>query len=267
MRATEMSLPRWNPIERGTGQPVVFLHGYPLNHTMWDPQLDPLSRENRVILFDLPGFGLAKDRHAPEGFWPYVEEVGRTLRTHLAAPAVLVGHSFGGYLALGLFRTHPQLFAGLVLADTRSDPDTPKAREARLSTAMRLEDPHERLDADEVARGLVAPATWAAGGEVVDHVRSMVREAPSPAIVSALRAIADRPDLGPILPTIKVRTLVLWGAEDGLIPPAQSEAMTRRIAGSTGTAIPGAGHLPSLEAPDECTGALRGFLEKLASPD
>ena len=258
--------PRWSALDRGVGRPVVFLHGYPLNHTMWGPQVDPLSDGHRVVLIDLPGFGFARDHRAPEQFWPYVEEIGWALEAHLTTPAVVVGHSFGGYLALGLYRTHPRLFAGLALADTRSDPDTAKARETRLATAARLEGPNERLAVDDVARGLVAPATWATGGAVVEHVRAMVNEAASPAVVSALRAIADRPDLGPILPTISVPTIVLWGAEDQLIPPEQSESMTRRIVGSTGVAIPGAGHVPSLEAPDSFNGALRHFLDSLPPP-
>jgi 3-oxoadipate enol-lactonase len=256
-------VPRWSAVEQGVGRPVVFLHGYPLNHLMWEPQLRPLSLGNHIILLDLPGYGLARDRPVPEGFWPYVDDVGRTLVAHLTGPAVVVGHSFGGYLVQGLYHKFPELFAAMVLADTRSDPDTPKAREARLSTAARLEDPSEHLNEDEVVRGLLAPATWAEGGAVVERVRTMVREAPSPTLVRTLRAIADRPDLGPILPTIDIPTLVIWGTEDQLIPPAQSEAMARRIRGSTELPVPDAGHLPSLEAPEPCNDALRRLLDRL----
>lgn len=257
------SLPRWTAVEQGVGRPVVFLHGYPLNHAMWEPQIGPLSRTNRVILFDLPGFGLAAERHVPEGFWPYVEDIGRTLTMHLDGPAVIVGHSFGGYLAQGLFRTAPELFGAIVLVNTRSEPDPPKVREGRLATASRLERPGERLDEDEVVRGLLAPASWTAGGPLVERVRAMVREARSPSVARTLRAIADRPDLGPVLPTIKVPALVVWGTEDLLVPPAQSASMAQRIVGSSEVPIPGAGHLPSLEAAGPFTEAVQRFLERL----
>jgi pimeloyl-ACP methyl ester carboxylesterase len=247
----------------GRGWPIVFLHGYPLNHGMWEPQFAALSERNQGFLLDLPGFGRARDQPVPDTFKGFVAEVGRRVEAILPSPAVIVGHSFGGYLALGLYQARPDLFAALVLADTRSDPDTPAAKQQRLGTALRLENPGERLDTDEVVRGLLAPGTWKAGGGVVARVREMVEEAPTPSVIASLRAIADRPDLGPVLSTIRRPTLVLWGTEDQLIPPAQSEGLVHRIAGSRGVPIEGAGHLPSLEAPGECTEAIRSLLAEL----
>jgi 3-oxoadipate enol-lactonase len=251
---------RWGAVERGSGPPVVFLHGYPLDHAMWEPQLDTLARTHRVLLVDLPGYGLAQDRHVPDTFSEFVEDLHQTLGEALDSPAVMVCHSFGGYLGLGLYRDHPNLFAGLVLADTRSEPDSPDAREKRLSTAQRLEDAGERLNVDEVVRTLVAPATLAAGGATVESVRQMVGRAPPASVVATLRAIADRPDLGPVLSRIHVPTLVMWGTEDQLIPPGQTQSMVPRIAGSFGLPISGAGHLPSLESPAVFTDSLRSFV-------
>ncbi len=157
----------------------------------------------------------------------------------------------------------PDLFAGLVLADTRSEPDSRDAREKRLATAQRLEDPGERLDVEEVVRSLVSPATLDAGGATVESVREMVARARPASVIATLRAIADRPDLGPGPPRIHDPTLVLWGTEDRLIPPEQSQSMVPRIAGSVGLPISGAGHLPSLEAPELFNSSLRKFLESL----
>jgi 3-oxoadipate enol-lactonase len=255
--------PTWPVVERGQGRPIVFLHGYPLGHAIWAPQLDALSGSEHVMLLDLPGYGLAQGMPVPDSLTGFAESVHRTLVQHAQVPVVLVGHSFGGYVALELIGRHPELVAGLVLTNTRSGPDTPEAREKRLATARRLSGPDERLDLEATCRSLVAPATWEAGGPVVDQVRAIVRGVRSSTIIPTLTAIAHRRDLTPVLSTIRVPTLVVWGEDDQLIPPAQSQSMVAPLESGIGTGIARAGHLPSLEAPSEFTQALRTLLARL----
>jgi 3-oxoadipate enol-lactonase len=253
----------WPVVERGRGQPVVFLHGYPLHHAMWGPQLASLSADHRVVLLDLPGFGLAQEEPVPDSLAGFARQVENSLAHLVPGRVVVVGHSFGGYVALQLYRDHPERFAGLVLTDTRSEGDPPEAREKRMTLVRRLETPGESLNVDEVARGLLSPRHWEMGGDLVEVVRGMVREARNPALRGSLTAMAGRPDLTPVLSTIAVPTLVVWGEEDHLIPPAQTQSMVARIRDSEGVGIPDAGHLPSLEAPDPFGDAVRGLLDRV----
>jgi pimeloyl-ACP methyl ester carboxylesterase len=152
---------------------------------------------------------------------------------------------------------------GLVLTDTRSAADTSEARAKRLATVERLGHPAEGLDIPGTVRGLLAPSTISGQPSVVSVVERMV-SAPTPrALVPTLLAIAHRPDLTPVLARIEVPTLVIWGEEDRLIPPAESQSMTTRIHGALGVAIPNAGHLPSLETPEPFTNALQKYLRGL----
>jgi pimeloyl-ACP methyl ester carboxylesterase len=260
---SDSSNPTWPVLEQGHGRPIVFLHGYPLSHAMWKPQLGALSDFARVVLLDLPGYGLAQGSRVPDTLPGFAESVHQTLVRHGEGPVVLVGHSFGGYVALDLIAHHPELVAALVLTNTRSEPDTPEAREKRLATAHRLGEPGEQLDVEATTRALLAPSTWEAGGPLVDQIRGIVGGVRSSTIIPTLAAIAHRPDLTPNLTTIRVPTLVLWGEEDQLIPPAQSRSMVTHLQGATGAGIPRAGHLPSLEAPSAFTEALRHFLSSL----
>jgi pimeloyl-ACP methyl ester carboxylesterase len=253
----------WTAVERGTGRAVVFLHGYPLRHDMWGPQLEDLSTDFRVALLDLPGYGLAHDWPVPETLSGFAESVHESLIQNVGGPSVVVGHSFGGYIALELFRNHPADFAGLVLTNTRSEPDTPETREKRLATVRRLGDPSQSLDAEATARTLVAPSTWQSGSPVVEQVRAMIQAASSRTVIATLKAIAARPDLTPVLPGIRVPTLVIWGDQDQLIPPSQTQSMVSRIPGSSGAGIPAAGHLPSLEAPEPFDRVLETYLRQL----
>jgi pimeloyl-ACP methyl ester carboxylesterase len=266
MAEPDEPFPAWSSIEQGEGPPVVFLHGYPLNHSIWTPQLRSLSNSHRVVLFDLPGYGLAQESPVPSTLKGFAEGLSATLARQFSGPVVVVGHSFGGYIALELYRSHPGQFRGLVLTDTRSEADDAPTRAKRLATVQRLSDPAEGLDIEATVRALLAPATLAADGPIVGSVREIVRSVRSPAIIGSLRAIAGRDDLTPVLAKIRVPTLVVWGNEDQLIPPVQTESMVDRIRGGSGVGISGAGHLPFLESPDEFSSALHGFLERLASP-
>lgn len=250
-------------VERGSGPSVVFLHGYPLHHAMWVPELEDLSPEYRVTAVDLPGYGLSKTAAVPDTLGGFADEVHRSVGRRTSGPGVVVGHSFGGYVALEWLRRHPERFRALVLTNTRSEGDTPEARQKRLATARRLEEPGQGLDVEEVVRGLVAPATWQGGRRIVDDLRAIVSEAPTGSVRRTLVAIADRPDLTPVLSTIRVPTLVIWGEEDRLIPPEQTRTMITRIPGGSGAGIPGAGHVPSLETPESFVALLRSFLQEV----
>lgn len=255
------SSPRWT--ERGRGRPVVFLHGYPLTHEIFSPQLESISRAYHVVLLDFPGYGLAQGQPIPRSLTGFADFVHDLLAERFPGPVSLVGHSFGGYVALELARKHPEQLASLVLADTRARADTPVAREKRLATAKRLEEPREHLDPGEVVRGLLARSTWSNDRALVERLTEMVAGVASRTIIATLRAIADRPDLTPILSTVHVPTLVIWGEEDQLIPPAESQEIVAHVVGCRGVGIPSAGHLPSLESPAAFSGAILAHLEQL----
>lgn len=250
--------------QSGAGPPVVFLHGYPLDHRMWGPEPAGLVPGHRLYLVDLPGYGDAANLDSPDTLAGFSEAVARTIMALSIGPATIVGHSMGGYIALQLYRDHADLFSALVLTNTRSSADNPEARKSRLDTAARLARPGESLDVDAVVKGLVAPRTWEARGVVVDRLKAIVGSARTDRIIPTLEALAGRPDFGPVLGSIRVPTLVVWGESDALIPPAQSREMFQRIAGAQSTEIRGAGHVPCLEAPDEFYRSVSRFLAGLA---
>ena len=247
----------------GDGPPVVFLHGYPLDHRMWGPDVGRFLPRHRIILVDLPGYGDAQTMASPDSLEAFSEAVDRTLQALSLGGATIVGHSMGGYIALQLYRTHSERFGSLVLTNTRSKADSPEARDTRLAAAARLARPGESLAVEDTVRSLLATRTIDTKPDVVDRVREIVRSVHSDRLVPTLRALANRPDFTPVLPNIRVPTLVVWGDSDGLIPPAQTSEMVTRIPGAVGQEIPGAGHLPSLEAPKDFYGSLDRFLSRL----
>jgi pimeloyl-ACP methyl ester carboxylesterase len=239
---------------------MVFLHGYPLNHEMWEPQLKSLSEFAHVALPDFPGYGLSTELPAPNTLKGFSESLHQTLLDQSLAPAIVVGHSFGGYVALQMFQDHPEDFLGLVLADTRSGSDSDEARARRLGTIAQLRSPGGKFDALDIASHLLSEETWRTAGPIVEKVIRIVCNTPTPTMIATLEALAFRPDLTPVLSTIRMPALVIWGESDRLIPPSQSQAMLSKIPHGLGAAIPAAGHLPSLEQPETFNRTIQDFL-------
>ena len=249
--------------DEGSGLPVVFIHAFPLNQTMWDDQVADLRHFCRTITLDLRGFG---NSDAPPG--PYsMDQMASDIRGLMAAleieDAVLAGISMGGYVSLAFYRNYPGAVRAMILADTRAGADTHAAREKRLNSAKKAESEGASAIADEMVPLLLGPSTLQHKPEIADRVRSMV-EANSPAgIAAAQRAMADRMDSTYILAGIDRPVLIAVGAEDSLTPIAEAEALRNGIPHSRMQIVPGAGHLSNLEQPAEFNRHLGEFIREL----
>lgn len=262
---------------------VVFIHGFPFDSAMWQPQLEALPPGWRGLAPDLRGFGrseLGADRgELPSGSRTggrvalpdepvltmdrMADDVAELIKTEAASPAVICGLSMGGYLAFSLWRRHPQLVRALVLADTRADPDSDEARENRARTAASARESGARPVATAMLPLLLSERTLDERPEVGDAVRDMILDTPRETLVAALAGLAARRDSTDTLSTITVPALVLVGENDGLTPLALAEAMVERLPQARLQVIPGAGHVANLENPEAFNAALVEFLDSL----
>ncbi|HXG63487.1 MAG TPA: alpha/beta hydrolase [Blastocatellia bacterium] len=249
--------------DEGKGLPVIFIHAFPLNQTMWDEQVAALKGRFRAVTLDLRGFG---NSDAPEG--PYfMEQMAadvRGLMSELAIDrAALVGLSMGGYISLAFYRNYPDAVRALVLADTRAGADTPEGRERRYKSAEKALAQGAGAIADDMVPIALGASTRESRPEVVARMRRIV-EANSPrGIAAAQRGMAERPDSTAMLADITCPALIIVGDEDGLTPVAEAETLHRGIQGSRLEVIASAGHLSNLECPEEFNAALVEFLESL----
>ncbi|HEX6972219.1 MAG TPA: alpha/beta fold hydrolase [Limnochordia bacterium] len=248
----------------GAGEPVVFVHAFPLHRAAWAAQLAALGDRYRCIAVDVPGFG---ESDPPAGALS-MDEIARAVADVLdtlgvSQPATIVGNSIGGYTAFAIWRLFPQRVRALVLCDTRAQPDTPEGRRARAETAARVEARGVAVLVEEMLPKLVGPTTIATRPDVVARVRAMIESAQPKSVVAALQGLAERPDARPTLPTITVPTLIVVGKEDAISPPADARLMHDAIAGSELLEVDAAGHLAALERPDAFNATLAAFLAKL----
>lgn len=250
--------------DQGTGLPIVFLHAFPLNRTMWAPQEKALSSRFRIITVDLRGHG---ESDAP--LWHYTldqaADDARALLDHLSIQqALFVGLSMGGYILFALYRKYADRVKGLVLADTRAQADTPGGREGRFQMAQTAYKKGPSAIADIMIPKLLSPASIQTKPEIVQKVRAMIEGNQISGIAGDLMAMAERPDSVPFLKQITCPTQIIVGELDQATPPSDAKLMAEHIPGSRLTVIPGASHLANLEQPDLFTQVVRSFASDLA---
>ncbi|MBI2887332.1 MAG: alpha/beta fold hydrolase [Chloroflexi bacterium] len=250
--------------QQGQGQPVVFLHGFPLNKAMWERQVQALAGRYRAIAVDLRGHGESQVVEGPGSMEAFADDV-RGLLDHLGIEqATLVGFSMGGYVAFAFYRTYASRVKALVLADTRPQPDTPEAAEGRRNTAkVVLESGSTAGVVDGMMPRMFTSVTLEGAPAVVERARGIMGSTVPQAVAADLLAMAGRPDSQPTLEQITCPTLVIVGDQDGLTPVADSELMASGIRGAKLVKVAGAAHLSPMEQPDAFTQALLGFLAQL----
>lgn len=245
--------------ERGDGPAVLFIHGYPLDHTIWSPQLEALEGWRRIAP-DLRGMGRSDAPDLGYSMATYASDLAVLLDALGVEHVILCGHSMGGYVAFEFLRRWRQRVSGLVLISTRAGPDRPDGKRARDAAAAQAREGGAKVIADAMLPKMLAPGAPEA---LTARVRALMAATPVAGIVGALGAMRDRPDSTRRLAGLAgLPALVIAGAGDQLLPASEMSAMAAAIPGARLVVAPGAGHLPTLEAPSVVTDALRGFLPR-----
>jgi len=246
----------------GEGPAVLFVHGFPLDRTMWQHLTATLTGWRRIAP-DLRGMGTSDEAATGYALGEYAEDLAELLNLLQVRDAVVCGFSMGGYVAFEFWRRYADRVRAMVLVNTRADPDDAEARSGRdrMIKVVKREGPVGMSDA--LVPRLLAPSSVDTMPTVVEHVRTMIARSPAGGVIGALQAMKARPDSTDTLAGIRVPTLVVAGKEDQIIPLERSEAMAEQIPGAQLTVIPGAGHLAPLEQPVATARVISEFLEAL----
>jgi YbgC/YbaW family acyl-CoA thioester hydrolase len=246
----------------GTGPPVLFIHGFPLDHTIWEHQLDGLTGFHRIAP-DLRGMGKSEAPDLGYSMSIYAEDLVGILDAIGISRVVLCGLSLGGYIAFEFLRRWRERVSGLILMDTRPEADSAEGRKAREGLIARV-----REQGPIAAAEAMLPRFFTAqvSPQIIERVRTMIMEIPVAGLVGALTAMRERPDSTAMLSGLTgIPTLVMVGAEDMITPPGIAQSMANAIPGARLMEIPGSGHLPCVEQPVPTTRAILKFLQGLGT--
>ena len=248
--------------DAGVGRPVVLIHGYPFNRSLWNEQVEALSNSYRVIVPDLRGFGESDASTGTAGMNRMAQDVAQLLDHLQISQAVIGGLSMGGYVALAFYKQFPSRVRALVLADTRAQGDTEEAKQTRAQQAEKALSEGMAGIADAMLPKLLTPETVSKRPEIVKRVRDMMLRTKPEGAAAALLGMAAREDQTEALSSITSPTLILVGAEDAITPVADSEKMHQSIAGSRLVVLENAGHVSNLERTQQFNEALLKFLRE-----
>jgi pimeloyl-ACP methyl ester carboxylesterase len=244
---------------------IVLLHGFGASLQTWDAWAQTLEKTHRVIRFDLPGAGLTgADPTGDYSDARGVHIISSLLDTLGVDQAVVVGHSMGGRLAWRLAAEQPQRVRQLVLIapDGFASPgfEYGKAPEVGISVrAMRYVLPKALL------RLSLAPA-YADASKLNDstvnrYYDMMLAPDVRTALIARMQQLVLQ-EPTPWLARIRAPTLLLWGEQDAMIPPANARDYQAAMPQASLVLLPGVGHLPHEEAPAASLAALQEFLLK-----
>jgi 3-oxoadipate enol-lactonase len=246
--------------DAGLGQPVVLLHGYPFNRSLWNEQVSALGNSYRVITPDLRGLGESDASQGPATMNRMAQDVAALLDHLEISRAVVGGLSMGGYVALAFYKQFPSRVRSLILADTRAPADTEEGKQTRHQQAEKALAEGMAGIADSMLPKLLTPETVSKRPDLVKRVRDMMLKTKPEGAAGALLGMAEREDQTALLSQISCPTLILVGREDPITPVADSEKMHREIAGSRLVVIENAAHVSNLERTDQFNEELMRFL-------
>lgn len=236
---------------RGQGAPLVLIHGYPLDHTIWDEVGSLLEDDFDIITPDLRGFGQSDVVEKQYTVSDMAKDIEGLLDNLEIENASIVGHSMGGYVALAFARAFPERVTGLGLVASQALADTPEGKEGRYKTADEIMMTGVGLVADTMSTKLSADERVQAQAQAL-----IARQKPA-ALSGALKAMAERDDSSPILSSFKFPVVLVHGDKDVLIPIQRAQVIKAEIPHAVLIELSGNGHMPMMEDPRSTAQALK----------
>lgn len=256
-----------NLLDEGQGRPVVFVHGFPLDGRMWDAQRAAFNSSCRVIIPDLCGFGQSRNDSFTEEkltMTRLADDCAEILnQLEIAEPVMFCGLSMGGYIAWEFARWHREKLAGLIVCDSRALPDTAETVNTRKKSADELRaNGSEQLIA-AMSLKLFSQQTIQNKPEVIEAVKTQMKQADPLAMAAAQFGMAERFDATELLPELDVPALLLGGEDDIISPPTEMSEIATAMPNAQFVEIPQAGHMAPMENPEAVNTAISGFLDQM----
>lgn len=240
--------------------PIICLHGFPFDKTMWKGQLDFLESKNRIIACDIRGFGKSTDETSYLSIDLFSEDLIAFMDALNIDKAIICGLSMGGFIALNALKRFPDRFEVLILCDTQCIADSLEVHEKRYEIIDEINTNGVANFNEGFIKSVFHKDSIKNKKELVEKLRGVVFANSENIIKKGLVALAERSETCSTLNEIAIPTLIICGSEDDVTPLVQSESMLSTIKDSILHVIHNAGHVSNLEQPQEFNEQLLNFI-------
>lgn len=244
-------------------KPIIFVHGFPFDHTMWKAQIEMLKEKYFCVAYDIRGLGESPAGDGQYTMESFVDDLALIIDELKLDKPILCGLSMGGYIALRALEKFEEKLSAVILCDTRSEADN---NEGKLKRAAAI----KRINTEGLAAFARDFITNCYGDYYKQHQKEEFenRITKSSAfnpigVKGSLLAMLGRNDTTEYLNKIKIPALVICGENDALTPPSVMKAMADKIMGARFVIIKNSGHMSPIENPQEVNDAIEKFLERL----
>jgi 3-oxoadipate enol-lactonase len=234
----------------GKGSPLLLVHGFPLDSTSWNEVVPFLENNFELIVPDLRGFGQSTTTTSLYTIANMADDLAGLLDHLKIEKASLAGHSMGGYVALAFAKKYPQRMNGLGLVSSQAAADTPEGRERRLKTAAEVDEKGVSIVVETMTLKLSADV------RVQAFVRGVIGQQSKPAVMGALKAMAEREDMSTFLSSFASPLVLIHGDADQLISLERSKEIKSAVPSARFFELKGAGHMPMMEFPRQTADGL-----------
>ena len=246
-----------------TGQPVIFVHGFPYDHHMWDKIIDELSGEYYCITYDVRGLGASPPGDGQFTIETFVDDLLGIIEELQLEKPVLAGLSMGGYISLRAIEKSEHKFKALILCDSKSEADNNQAKLKRAQAINIINQKDLKTFLNEFIPSCFAEESIEKLGKEYDRVFERASKNSPLGVKGCLLAMAGRTDTTGYLEKINLPALVVCGEKDTLSPPPVMRGLQEKIKNSSFVLVPAVGHMTPIESPEIVVREMRKFLKKL----
>ncbi len=248
--------------ESGSGPPLLLLHGFSLDHTIWAPQVEALQGSYRVLCPDMRGMGRTPHSGGPITVSMMADDMAGFLGALDITAAAVAGFSLGGYVLLQMALRHPLMVRACGFISTRATADSEEGKKVRLQHMQTVIDEGMAGFAEHFIGSLFAPAYIDAHPLEIEATQKVVLSQVPDSIALLIDALRTREELTPRLGEIAVPCVVFGGTGDMLVPPAQMVALHEGLSDSVIELVEGAGHTTPLECADRVNFQLDQMMQR-----
>ncbi|MFL2871365.1 MAG: alpha/beta fold hydrolase [Pirellulaceae bacterium] len=250
-------------VDTGGEKPVLLLvHGFPLDHSMWQYQLSGLASDYRIIAPDLRGFGATAKGSKPLSIRTHADDLAALLDAlAIRSPITFCGLSMGGYVGWQFLAHHYSRVHNIIMCDTRAADDDEVTARARQLMAGKVLTEGSQLAADGMIPKLFADATYSDKPDLVESTRKVILNT-SPVVISETQIeLSQRIDARSLLTDFDLPALLICGEQDQISRASEMKEIAVTLPKGEFQEVPGAGHMAPLEDPDTVNGMIRDFIQ------